>query len=49
MELPGSKRVSKREVKLKVAEAQQDDVNKGIVRLDSQIMKELGIQQGSFV
>jgi transitional endoplasmic reticulum ATPase len=39
----------KREVKLKVAEAQQDDINKGIVRIDSQIMKELGIQQGSIV
>jgi len=49
MELPGSKRIAKREVKLKVAEAQQDDVNKGIVRIDSQIMKELGIQQGSIV
>ena len=49
MELPGSRRVSKREIKLKVAEAQQDDVNKGIVRIDSQIMRELGIQQGSIV
>lgn len=49
MELPGSKRISKREIKLKVAEAQQDDVNKGIVRIDSQIMRELGIQQGSIV
>ncbi|MCX6774991.1 MAG: AAA family ATPase, partial [DPANN group archaeon] len=39
----------KREVKLKVAEAQQDDINKGIVRIDSQIMKEIGIQQGSIV
>ncbi len=49
MELPGSKRASRREIKLKVAEAQQDDVNKGIVRIDSQLMKELGIQQGSIV
>jgi transitional endoplasmic reticulum ATPase len=39
----------RREVKLKVAEAQQDDINKGIVRIDSQIMKDLGIQQGSIV
>src|SRR3972149_10772575 len=39
----------RRELKLKVAEAQQDDVNKGIVRIDSQIMRELGIQQGSIV
>ena len=28
------------EVQLKVAEAQQDDVGKGIVRMDSQLMKE---------
>ena len=39
----------KSEVKLKVAEAIQDDVNKGIVRIDSQIMKKLGISQGSIV
>jgi len=38
-----------KEVKLKVAEAQQDDVNKGIVRLDSQVMKQLGISQGAIV
>ena len=38
-----------KEVKLKVAEAQQDDVSKGIVRIDSQVMRELGIQQGSVV
>jgi len=38
-----------KEVKLKVAEAIQDDVNKGIVRLDSQIMKDIGIQQGTIV
>ena len=43
-----SKRARK-EIKLKVAEAQQDDVNKGIVRIDSQIMRELGVQQGSIV
>jgi len=48
MVLAGSKQVRK-EVKLKVAEAQQDDVNKGIVRIDSQIMRELGIQQGAIV
>jgi len=38
-----------KEIRLKVAEAQQDDVNKGIVRIDSQIMKELGIAQGAIV
>ncbi len=36
-------------LKLKVYEAVQDDVNKGIVRLDSQIMKDLELQQGNIV
>src|SRR3990167_4298780 len=40
---------SKKEVKLKVAEASQYDVNRGVVRLDSAIMKDLGINQGSVV
>ncbi len=39
----------KKEVELKVAEAQQDDVGKGIVRLDSQIMKEIGVNKGDVV
>src|SRR3989338_4688597 len=34
------------ELKLKVAEAIQDDVNKGIVRIDSTFMHELGIRPG---
>jgi transitional endoplasmic reticulum ATPase len=34
------------EFQLKVAEAMQDDVGKGIVRIDSKIMKELGIKRG---
>ncbi|MDD4354094.1 MAG: AAA family ATPase, partial [Candidatus Nanoarchaeia archaeon] len=34
------------EFQIKVAEAMQDDIGKGIVRLDSQIMKELGIKRG---
>ncbi len=38
--------MTSKEVQLKVAEAQQDDVGKGIVRLDSQVMKELGIKRG---
>ncbi len=38
-----------RELKLKVAESMQDDVQRGIARIDSQIMKELGIQHGSVV
>src|SRR3990167_2845165 len=40
---------ARKEVKLKVAEAMQDDVNRGIVRLDSAIMKDLGINQGTVV
>ena len=36
-------------VELNVAEAQQDDVDKGIVRIDSQIMKEIGLNQGDIV
>ncbi len=39
----------KNEIKLKVAEAIQDDVGKGIVRIDSQLMKDITIQQGSIV
>ena len=38
-----------RELKLKVAESMQDDVQRGIARIDSQIMKELGIQHGTVV
>ncbi len=34
---------------LKVAEAIQDDVNKGIVRIDSSIMQELGVRPGDIV
>jgi len=36
-------------VKLKVAEAIQDDVGKGIVRIDTSIMKRLGISPGDVV
>ncbi len=36
-------------IKLKVAEAIQDDVNKGIVRVDSSFMHELGIRSGDIV
>ncbi|PIN79972.1 ATPase [Candidatus Woesearchaeota archaeon CG10_big_fil_rev_8_21_14_0_10_34_8] len=38
-----------RPIKLKVAEAIQDDVNKGIVRIDSNFMHELGIRPGDIV
>lgn len=37
------------EVKLKVVEAIQDDVNKGIVRLDSSYMREMDIRPGNIV
>jgi len=41
--------MAKGEVQLKVAEAHQDDVNKGIVRMDSAFMKELDIRPGQIV
>ncbi|VVB75304.1 VCP-like ATPase [Candidatus Tiddalikarchaeum anstoanum] len=34
------------DIQLRVAEAQQDDIGKGLVRIDSQVMKELGINKG---
>ncbi len=37
------------EIKLKVAEAIQDDVNKGIVRIDSSFMQKAGIRAGDIV
>ena len=41
--------VPDKELKLKVAEAMQDDVNKGIVRIDSSYMHEIGIRPGDIV
>lgn len=38
-----------KDTKLKVAEAHQDDVNKGIVRVDSQIIRSLGINIGDVI
>ena len=38
-----------KELKLKVAEAIQDDVNKGIVRIDNTFMKEMDIKVGDIV
>jgi transitional endoplasmic reticulum ATPase len=38
-----------KELKLKVAEAIQDDVNKGIVRIDSGFLTEIGIRPGDIV
>ncbi len=37
------------DLKLKVVEAVQDDVNKGIVRIDSSFMQKLGIRPGDIV
>ncbi len=36
-------------IKLKVSEAIQDDVNKGVVRIDSSYMKQVGIREGYVV
>ncbi len=36
-------------IKLKVAEAHQDDINKGIVRVDSQILRSLNIAPGQAI
>ena len=41
--------VSPKHVKLKVAEAVQDDVNKGIVRVDSTFMREIDARPGDIV
>ncbi len=41
--------VEKKQIQLKVAEASQEDVYKGIVRLDASIMRELGIERGDVV
>jgi len=38
-----------KELKLKVAEAVQDDVNKGIVRIDTGFMREISVRPGDFV
>ncbi len=38
-----------KEIKLKVAEAIQDDVNKGVVRIDTSFMQEIGIKVGDIV
>ncbi len=39
----------KKKIQLKVVEAQQDDVYKGIARLDYELMKELGVQRGDVI
>ena len=37
------------EIKLKVVEAFQDDISKGIVRIDSSVMKELNVKEGDII
>jgi len=41
--------MAEKKVNLNVSEAQQEDVDKGIVRIDSQVMKQIGIHQGDIV
>ncbi|MEM4336404.1 MAG: CDC48 family AAA ATPase [Candidatus Woesearchaeota archaeon] len=41
--------VEEKIIKLKVVEAFQDDVNKGIVRIDSSILKDAGIKVGDII
>lgn len=41
--------MTENELKLKVAEAVQDDVNKGIVRIDTTLMHEIGVRPGDIV
>src|SRR3989344_4428657 len=43
------KKVPKEKIKLKVAETVQDDVNKGIVRVDANFMRELNAKQGDII
>ncbi|MBD3355496.1 CDC48 family AAA ATPase, partial [Candidatus Woesearchaeota archaeon] len=40
---------SEKELKLKVMESVQDDVNKGITRVDSTMMKQLGVKPGDII
>ncbi len=39
----------KKEVQLKVVEAQQDDAYKGVARIDGEVMRELGIRKGDII
>ncbi len=41
--------MTQKELNLKVAEAVQDDVNKGIVRIDTSFMSQIGIRPGDIV
>ena len=41
--------ITKQEIKLKVVEALQDDAYKGIARIDSEIMRQLGLKRGDVI
>jgi len=41
--------MTKQEIQLKVVEAMQDDTYKGIVRIDSEVMKQLDIRRGDVI
>src|SRR4030065_182390 len=41
--------MTKKPIKLRVMEALQDDAYKGIARIDSEIMRELGIRRGDVI
>ena len=47
--IPSKRNMAIKELKLKVAEAIQDDVNKGIVRIDSSALSEVGVRPGEVV
>jgi len=40
---------TEKKIRLKVAEAQQDDVNKGIVRIETALLKRIGLKPGNYV
>ena len=46
---PESNDKGKKELKLKVSEAVQDDVNKGVVRIDTVLLKSMGASPGDIV
>ena len=41
--------MTKKEVQLKVVEAQQDDAYTGVARIDSEVMRELDIRRGDVI
>jgi len=49
LQMTDDKEKKQDDVKLKVAEANQEDVNKGIIRMDIKAMKEIGVRPGSVV